>query len=331
MNIELKYNPAIYLGSNEETGMRDITGVPGNPDAKGFINVCKPPRLSLVPDGSFSIGYGGKGGLTVALRSNAPLRSLIFTAGGEDSPGRATAVLHRRDIPDSLPDCEVARGEATVVSAFSPPRHASNPDPNGNMITKLTSALLDGKLVNEDDTAILEFLKSVSLDIYGTQLGIAAEHGILGKLTVFSKTVDCIDGHVILTLNIRYPLGITYGEIMESIAREAEKASFNVLSASSGTEPYLNDPNSDIANALCTVANEITGENKAPYTISGSTYAHKLPNAYVYGMNGCNPPPDYPKGRGGAHGIDELVSIDRLKRAMRIYARALLTLDVIEW
>ena len=48
-------------------------------------------------------------------------------------------------------------------------------------------------------------------------------------------------------------------------------------------------------------------------------------------MNGCKPPEDFPKGRGGAHGIDETVSLDRLQRAMRIYARAMLALNDMEW
>ena len=65
--------------------------------------------------------------------------------------------------------------------------------------------------------------------------------------------------------------------------------------------------------------------------MNGGTYAHKLPNAYVFGTNACLPPEDFPKGRGGAHGIDESASIDRLKRAMRIYARALLLLDEIDF
>ena len=48
-------------------------------------------------------------------------------------------------------------------------------------------------------------------------------------------------------------------------------------------------------------------------------------------MNGCKVPEGYPEGHGGAHGLDECVSIERLKRAMRIYARALLALDGVKW
>ena len=67
-----------------------------------------------------------------------------------------------------------------------------------------------------------------------------------------------------------------------------------------------------------------------PY-VNGATYAHLLPNAYIYGMEGNSVPDDFTDGRGGAHGVDECVSIERLKIAMRIYARALLRLNEIKW
>ena len=65
--------------------------------------------------------------------------------------------------------------------------------------------------------------------------------------------------------------------------------------------------------------------------MSGGPYAHRLPNAFVFGMSGNLTPEDFPQGRGGAHGVDEAVSLDRLQRAMRIYARALLALNELEW
>ena len=67
------------------------------------------------------------------------------------------------------------------------------------------------------------------------------------------------------------------------------------------------------------------------YTLGGGTYAHKLPNALAFGMDGNKKPEDFPQGHGGAHGVDECVSLERLQRAMRIYARALLALNDMEW
>ena len=95
--------------------------------------------------------------------------------------------------------------------------------------------------------------------------------------------------------------------------------------------PYLLDKNWPVVTRLAEIANEITGDNKKPYIVGGGTYAHELPNALAFGMDGSLPPEDFPKGRGSAHGLDESVSLDRLQRAMRIYARALLALNEMEW
>ena len=91
------------------------------------------------------------------------------------------------------------------------------------------------------------------------------------------------------------------------------------------------DKNTPLVQGLAKIANEITGDGKPPYTMSGGTYAHVLPNALVFGMDGCKKPDGFPQNRGGAHGLDEVVSLDRLQRAMRIYARALLMLNETEW
>ena len=52
MGIDLNYNVGLYVGSNEETGMEDV---------KAFMDKCTPPKMSLVPDSGFPVGYGGKG------------------------------------------------------------------------------------------------------------------------------------------------------------------------------------------------------------------------------------------------------------------------------
>ena len=159
------------------------------------------------------------------------------------------------------------------------------------------------------------------------KIGIAEEHEILGKLTVFSKSVAMSDGYVEIKLNIRYPLGTTFEKIVDTVSTFLNKYDFEISDAVRGTDPYLLDKDSEITKILCGVANSVTGEDKKPYTLSGGTYAHRLPNAYAFGGSGNCPPSDFKPGHGGAHGIDESVSLDRLQRMMKIYARALLELD----
>lgn len=329
LGIELKYNPAIYVGSNEELGMQDLIGIPGNPDAKGFLNVCTPPRMSLVPDSGWPVGYGGKGALSVVLRSKTPLHGIKLIAGQPGKAGDALAILDRSDVPAELPKCTVTKGAKTEISSYSPPRHGAHPDPNGNMITFISESLLDANLVAEEDVKVFEFLRTLSKDIHGYCLNIAYKHPVMGEPIVATTQIDDADGYIKVYFRIRYPAGITVEEMEENISKAVDSFGFTVEKFTPGTPSYLMDPDTREIKLLTRIANEITGADKPAYTLSGGTYAHRLPNAYAFGMSGNCPPEDFPKGRGGAHGVDECVSLARLKIAMRIYARALLELNDI--
>lgn len=328
LNVPLKFNPAMYVGSNEETGMADLVGLPDNNDAKGFLNVCTPPRLSLVPDSGFPVGYGGKGGMTLYFKSRTPLVGWRLTAGLPEAPGRATATFESKALPCELPKCTV---DGNTVTAETPPRHGAHPDPNGNMITNISAALLDAVELSDEEHRLLEFFKLASLDTNGKALGIATTCEDMSPLTVFAGRITCEDGYPCISLNIRYPIGITYETIVERVSAAADAYGFSLDKQVRGVSPYRLDPNSAMIKLLHEAAEEVTGEGKAPFTLGGGTYAHRLPNAYVYGTNGNLPPDDFKSGHGGAHGIDESVSLDRLQRAMRIFARALLKLNEIEW
>ena len=116
-----------------------------------------------------------------------------------------------------------------------------------------------------------------------------------------------------------------------SLQQAAEQNGAEIALVKKGVSPYLLDKDLPVIRKLNAIANEITGQDKAPYTLGGGTYAHRLPNALAFGMDGSLPPEDFPKGRGSAHGLDECVSLDRLQRAMRIYARTLLALNELSW
>lgn len=300
--MQLSYNPALYIGSNEESGMKDVIA---------FLETCTPPALSLVPDDGFAVGYGGKGALYLSVRAHHPFADLRVSAGEDASPGTATAVF----------------ADGTTLSAHTPPRHASNPDPGGNMITRLCEQLLNTDKTAADDRAVLEVFRRISLDTDGSFLGIRTAHSALGDLTVYAKSIVDCDGCPSLVLNIRYPVGITCEQLVERIDRAVAPYGCTVCDLRRGVDPYLHDPESAVVRLLCDVANAVTGENAKPHTLGGGTYAHRLPNAYPYGTDANVPPADFAKGKGGAHGIDEAASIDRLLRAMRVYARALLALD----
>ena len=305
LNIHLNYNPAIYVGSNEESGMQDVID---------FMATCTPPRMSLVPDSGFPVCRGGKGGMNLTFRSKKPLTDLVVTAGQPDSPGRAEADLYGKKF-----------------SYETPPRHGAHPDPNGNMITLVMDQLLQEKQVSQDDVPVLQFCKDASLDTNGKKFGIYVESFTMSALTVFARAIDMQDGHLRLYLNLRYPIETTAERIIQQMHQVAESYGMELIEAKPGVNPYMLDSNDPVLQMLCQVANSVTGSDAKPYTMGGGTYAHRLPNAYAFGMSGNRIPSDFPKGHGGAHGKDESVGIDNLKRAMKIYARALLELNEMNW
>jgi len=305
LDVSLKYNPAMYVGSNEETGMEDV---------KSFVTQYTPPRFSLVPDSDFPVGYGGKGGMNLTFRTKKPLHGLKITAGLPDSPGKAEADLLGKHF-----------------FAETPPRHTAHPDPNGNMITRLMEQLLDEEMVAPEDRPVLQFFKDISLDVDGKRFGIYVPSTTMKPLTVFAKTIETKAGHPYLTINFRYPVETTADKIVQELTQAADRCGLELADTKICQHPYLLDVNNPVIQKLNAIANEVTGSNAAPYTLGGGTYAHRLPNALAFGMSGNRIPVDFPAGHGGAHGKDESVGIDRLQRALKIYARTLLALNEMEW
>ncbi len=305
LGISLKYNPAIYVGSNEETGMQDVID---------FMASCTPPKLSLVPDSSWPVCRGGKGGLILYFRSKKPLTGLSVIAGQPTSPGRADAELYGKKF-----SCE------------TPPRHGSSPDPNGNMITLMMNQLLQEEQVAKDDIPVLQFCKEASLDADGKHFGVYVHSDTMVQMTVFARTIDMVDGCLRIGLNFRYPIETTADRIIQQMSQVAEKYGMELDEIKPGVNPYLLDPNDPILQMLKNAANAVTGKDAEPYTMGGGTYAHRLPNAYAFGLSGNRIPADFPEGHGNVHGKDESVGIFNLKRGMKIYARALLTLNEMQW
>jgi succinyl-diaminopimelate desuccinylase len=305
LGIQLNYLPAIYVGSGEETGAEDV---------KDFLRSSQPQKLSLIPDDGFPVGYGGKGTMYLYLRAQKPLQGITILAGQDDDPGLAVATVNGR-----------------TITASSLTRHSATPDPNGNMITRLMEKLLEEADVAPEDRKVLEFYKLLSLHIHGAAFDLDVSSAEMTPVAIAAMRVDMVDGAPQLTLKIRNPIELPAETIASQIGAAAKQYGVELVRVERIAEPYVRDKNWPVLCRLAEIANEITGDNQQPYIVGGYTYAHMLPNALVYGTDANVSPADFPEGRGVAHGVDESASLDRLQRAMRIYARALLALDKMDW
>ena len=326
LKIDLKYNPAIFVGGNEETGMADLLGDSNIEGAKGFLNVAKPPKLSLVPDGDFPCDYAGRGSMYLHLKSNKKLSSFTLSSSVD---GRAVAEF------DGQVDCAFEKcttkfeNGKTQIACQLAPRHGSYK--NGSMITFLSKGLLESDLVNDEEKSVLQFILDSSLAIYGENLGIAVQDEKLGRLTNIFKIINTKDGQLELVFNVGYPYCCDKEEIVKKVEEVAKKHDFSLSLIDFRYDAYYHETQTEVMDILINATEKVDGQPQKTFLTDGGTYAHNLPNAYVFGASGNLPPDNFDKDRGGAHGPDEAVRISRLERAMKIYARALLALNDYKW
>lgn len=317
LNVKLEYNPAIFLGSDEESGMSDL---------RAFLENNQPPALSLVPDGDFPVAYGGKGSIKIKLHSKASLKDFVLEAGQIENPAKASAYFSSFDFTRKLKYATaVKKNNCVEVSVNTLPVHGSKPNKNGNMITLLTEELSDFEGVCESDKRIINFLNVLSKDIYGEIFGLKKTTAS-APLTVNLNQINNANRIVELCLDIRYPVEYTEIEIEKKISQTCKECGFILAEIQNNTKPFIISKKDKTLNLLCMIANSVCEDSQPPYLVAGSTYAHLLPNAYIFGMSGNLPPTSFSVGRGGAHGVDEAVSIKRLQRAMKIYTRVLISL-----
>lgn len=312
LQVELPYNAALYVGSAEEVGMFDMFGIEGNPEAPGFLNVAELPKLSLVPDGAFPVAYCGMGGARVYFTSTKKLESVTIDGGHDENPGEVTATF--------------TDGIHAPISESEPPTHSMKVNTD-NMFVHLFERLLALDYVTESDKEVITYMRDVAACGHGELFGLDLKHPEMGDTVLRTLEVWTEDGCPRLFTRYRFPMGTSEEDIIGKMNRHGAMHGFTAtLKQKNGVKPFNHGVDNPLVKLLCDTANEVTGEGKAPLVEVGGTYAHWLPNGFIFGMSGCKKPEGYPEGRGGAHGKDELVSIERLQRGMKIYARTLLKL-----
>ena len=91
------------------------------------------------------------------------------------------------------------------------------------------------------------------------------------------------------------------------------------------------DPHAPLIGKLTEIINEFMGTKLVPYTMSGGTYARKLPNAYGFGLDSDTPRPDFfPPGHGNVHQPNEAIKLEEYFQGLKILIKAILWLDANE-
>lgn len=331
LQIPMKHHLKMFLGCDEEVGMRDTEYYAAN-----YPN----PGMSIIADSGFPVCYGEKGILEANLYADEPIGSGILEFyGGIASnmvPDKCVCRLAKTDVTAKaaaeLPDAfEVAEEEDSyVLKVQGVSKHTASPEGGVNAIRLMTEALLNSGILKEEDQKKLAFMSQINSDFYGEGLGVAFEDEISGKLTCVGSMANIKEGKIYLHINIRYSITKNAEELEKQIADICKEHGFT-MDVVMNSAPNYYPKEKPAVELLTRVYNEVAGDDKQPFVMGGGTYARKLPNAFAYGMglpNGVKPPEGmFAEGHGGAHTPDEYLCIENLRKGMKIFAIGLLEMN----
>ncbi|ASA20355.1 Sapep family Mn(2+)-dependent dipeptidase [Paenibacillus donghaensis] len=324
-SMKLEHGLYLFLGCNEENGMRDI---------RHFLSKHEPPLFGIVPDAYFPICYAEKGMLRADFEGEVKEGNLLSFSGGTDYnvvPASATALLGgvvpdhaRRLLPPAFTVESAPEGVRITVQGQA--GHAAFPEGTDNAAVKLAAALVESGLIQGASAVrALTFVKECFCSPYGHCLGIAFRDEA-GAATSNAGAVQIRDGRLSLLCDVRYGVTQDCTDILEQLASAATRYGMQLVRTEDSPPHHI--PKDDrFVVALCELANRQLGTDQPPYAMGGITHARWLPRGAAFGPLRRDQPSVFPAGRGGGHQPDEAIQLETLWDAFRIYVEAVLTID----
>ena len=325
LGIPMRHGLRLCVGTDEEHGMSDV---------KYYTAHYPASKLSIIADSGFPVCYGEKGMIEAEIVSDVPLeRVTALDAGiaGNMIPDRAEMVLRGNANVTGKWVNSSTEGECTRLTARGLSRHAAFPEGSVNAIHELTAAALRSGLLSESDARTMGFFTRVNDDWLGTALGIAGSDAVSGPTTCAGTLLRLRkDGRAALYLNVRHCIGADSDQLIRAMEKACQESGcgLEVLNVSAPNDFPREDP---LVDAMTSVYNDLTGEHREPFVMGGGTYARKLPRAFAFGLGGMDRPETalFEPGHGGAHQPDEGLYLPNFKRALLIFAMALIEADNI--
>jgi len=314
----------LILGANEESGFGCV---------KHYFAHEEMPVTGFTPDAMFPLVYAEKGIANAVLTRSAPPEGgpihLASLAGGQrpnmvpdtaeavlEGPMPRAAVIARLNAVVGVTTEEMAGGKIRVT-AKGVSAHGSTPENGVNAVAVLCDALL---LLDheEDQIAVIQQMRAWAEDTAGGTLGIAGRDDVAGPLTSNLGVAALEDGRVSLTFNIRYPVMWNSETLRACLEAGIADSGWSLDSLTDQAPLYvpLDDP---LVATLLQVYRDETGDETAPLTMGGGTYARSMRKGIAFGPAFRDADP----ADGGAHEKDECWPVEHLIRAAKIYARAL--------
>ncbi|MGI6782148.1 MAG: dipeptidase PepV [Acholeplasmataceae bacterium] len=312
LNISLSKRIKLIIGTDEESGSRCMRHyLKKHPEV---------PVSGFVPDADFPLIYAEKGILRVDIRGSIIDDNIVSIDAGLRAnmvPDQVNVVFKGNLVDEiKLIDDKLSptfENNQTKLRISGKSAHGSTPELGENAVfnlLRLTDKLnLTGGILHILGTYFFE-------DTTGKSLGIDTVCPETGKLTENLGILKYDGQELLITLDIRYPKGITYKQIVDNIKLRLNKYELDVTRSTNSDMLYVS-PQSDLVQTLLKVYKKHTGDKTAkPMVIGGGTYARSIPNVVAFG-------PHMPGRPSFIHQKDEYMLLDDLLLATIIYLESL--------
>lgn len=330
LNIPLKKNTRLILGTDEECGSSDIVH---------YYAVEKEAPMTFSPDGAFPVVNTEKGGLnghfTASVTPSEALPKLVSLDAGikvNVVPGKAKAQVKGVD-PQTLEKTakEIHEstgvrfelnlsGDVAFITAIGESAHASTPGEGNNALTGLLVYLTNLPLAEcEQLTKLRGLLELIPHgDTSGKALGIAMSDEISGDLTLAFSLLKVTDSELEGTFDSRCPICATNENVLEVVRKSMKDKGFT-LHNDSMKPPHHVDGNSEFVKTLLGAFESYTGRKGECVSMGGGTYVHNLKNGVAFGAA-------MPETDNRMHGADEFAVVDELVVSAKIFAQVIVDL-----
>ena len=330
LNIPLKKNVRLILGTDEECGSSDIPH---------YYAVEKEAPMTFSPDGAFPVVNTEKGGLnghfTADWKPSETLPRLVNISAGVKVnvvPGKAKATVLGVDknvLIQIAKECEketgvrfelVHEGETTFITAVGESAHASTPKEGNNALTGLLVYVTRLPLADcQQMTMVNHLLELIPHgDTEGKALGIAMSDELSGELTLAFSLLEVTQSGLNGTFDSRCPICATTENVLEVVRKNMADKGFT-LHNDSMRPPHHVDGNSEFVKTLLNAYESYTGLKGECVSMGGGTYVHDLENGVAFGAS-------LPGTDNRMHGADEFAVIDELLVSAKIFAQVIVDL-----
>lgn len=328
LGLPVSKRTRLIVGTDEESGWECMDH---------YLTVEEKPDFGFSPDAEFPIINGEKGNTTIVVetagKNEGTLNLLTFDSGMRANmvPETAEAVVEVSGDIDAFAseyqeflEKNPVTGEVTLAGKVATlilngqAAHGAMPEKGINAGTYLADFLSDYDFSGPAKDYVTIIADFVHTDTEGVKFGIAHEDDIMGKLSMnagvfhfdHQKDVNTI------TLNFRYPKGMTGKEIETTIQEKLVHTTAKAVEQPGGKAPHYVPMTDPLVQTLLATYEDHTGLKGHEQVIGGGTFGRLLERGVAYGAM-------FPHSIDTMHQKNEFMAVDDLINATIIYADAI--------